>query len=216
MTDTDTRLDTIADAVASDAASEQQTILTFIGPDRTGVLDELTHAIAAARCHIDVVRVHILGGWFTVLMAISGEEAARQQATQVLGGISDRLGIELRHAPPRPTDELATSTRFNLLLSQDTSAADDAADDAEAMTQLSNLLRVINVNISDVVQQKPGPGHRFDLMFVLDVPRDVPVGHMRELLGQICNHLGVSWDLHDAVATADTSAAGSIATGADR
>lgn len=185
---------------ADNAATPQPTseadlsILTFIGADRTGVIDELSHAVSGLGCHIDKIRVATLAGWATVLMSVSGESTARQTLQSTLAEIAGRLEMEVRFATPKPTFNDDNNTRFDLRLSQPSERV-SAVDDAEAMTQVSNLLRVMNVNIADIEHEKPGRDFNFAFTFVVDVPRDVPLGHMRELLAQLTGGIGVDFEL---------------------
>ena len=62
------------------------------------------------------------------------------------------------------------------------------------MRQTSNLLRVLNINIRDVETRRT-TGGGFDMRMKIDVPRDVPVGKLRELLGQLLSQQPLQWDL---------------------
>ena len=68
------------------------------------------------------------------------------------------------------------------------------ADESTVVRQLSNLLRVLNVNMRDVDTRRTTAGG-FEMRTEIDVPRDVPVGKLRELLGQLLNEHPLRWDL---------------------
>lgn len=192
--------------VASDSSSgsagntgdAEQRVLIASGPDHPGVLDDISSAVADAGCQINRVRVANLSGWFAVLILIDGGSGGFDGLADRLPGIADRHGVQtqLRNV----AGEVAASKcmRFELDLSRPSGGSADAADESETLTRLSNLLRVMNVNIADIDQRRPQPGDAFELHLDLDVPRDVPVGRMRQLVGQLADGIGVTWHLHSA------------------
>ena len=81
-------------------------------------------------------------------------------------------------------------------------AAHESADGSASLRQLSNLLRVLNVNIADV---QTGPTEDaegaeaggFEIRMGIDVPADVPPPKFRELLGQLFAARKLRWQLTD-------------------
>ena len=59
-------------------------VLTAIGPDRPGLVDEISSFLAARKINIEDSRMAVLGGEFAIIMLASGET-----------GTVDLLGREL-------------------------------------------------------------------------------------------------------------------------
>ena len=57
-------------------------VLSLIGPDRPGIVDEVSHILAAGSCNIEDSRMAVLGGEFGLLMLLSGEPEAAKKAVE--------------------------------------------------------------------------------------------------------------------------------------
>ncbi len=177
-------------------------LLVAVGPDHPGILEEISHYAGDRRARIDGVKVVNLGGWFALLMRVSGGDDALRLFRSDLQILNERAG--LRAWVERPADRDAGVGQHELVL--DGGPAADAADEATTLRQASNLLRVLNVNISDVAtgfdgEDHPPPGGRppFHIRLRLDVPSDVPADKLGELLGQLLDGLGVRWSLGEVI-----------------
>ncbi|QEP44030.1 glycine cleavage system protein R [Ectothiorhodospiraceae bacterium BW-2] len=85
----------------------QLLVITALGHDRPGLIDQLTRPIRAANINILDSRMISLGGEFAVMMLTSGADHALQQLQQQLESESDRLQLTLqcRLTTPRPETE---------------------------------------------------------------------------------------------------------------
>ena len=167
-----------------------EALLMVSGADHPGILDDISHYIADRGAQIEAVRVVNLSGRFALLMQISGEEARIRSVEAELGGLMERTGIRVSVEPidDRDGGHIA-GTSFSL-----TAAGGKEADESTTLRQTSNLLRVMNINIRDV-ETKRTPAGGFDMRMKIDVPRDVPVGQLRELLGQLLGRQPLQWEL---------------------
>jgi len=55
-------------------------IISLIGPDRPGIVDEVSGLVAGAKCNIEDSRMAHLGGDFALMMLISGEDVGQVAA----------------------------------------------------------------------------------------------------------------------------------------
>lgn len=84
------------------AMSGSYAVLTAIGADRIGIVDDLSGLVAARSCNIEESRMAVLGGEFAVIMLVSGAAAALEQLSRDLSAAGVRLGL---HAQCRSTRE---------------------------------------------------------------------------------------------------------------
>lgn len=167
-----------------------QAMLVATGSDHPGILDDIGQYLADRGATIEAVRVSNLRGRFALLVLVSGEEPALKRLSADLHVLAERTGVRASiEAPDDPATGAAASTRFRL-----TANGDQHTDESSTLRQTSNLLRVLNVNMIDVETQRTASGG-FEMGLELDVPRDVPVGKLRELLGQLFNREHVHWEL---------------------
>lgn len=166
-------------------------LLLATGPDHPGILDEISHYVGDRGGRIEAMRVTNLGGYFALIMRLrttSASSAAR--LGEDLAALGERAGV--RASLERVVEgDAATGSRFELVLVGELATTDDA----EALRQASNLLRVLNVNIVDADTTPARAGRPFRIALDVDVPRNVPPAKFRELLGQLFAQLGVRWDL---------------------
>lgn len=80
-------------------------VLTAIGADRVGIVDDVSGLVAARACNIEESRMAVLGGEFAVIMLVSGAKDRLDGLAADLAGAGERLGLHLRIAAtrePRP------------------------------------------------------------------------------------------------------------------
>jgi glycine cleavage system transcriptional repressor len=78
-------------------------VLTAVGADRVGIVDDLSGAISAGGCNIEESKMAVLGGEFAVIMLVSGQTAAVDTLSRSLPGLGQKLSLHVEcratHAP---------------------------------------------------------------------------------------------------------------------
>ncbi len=80
-------------------------VLTAIGSDRVGIVDDLARMLADRRCNIEESRMSVLGGEFAVIMLVSAGADAAAALHGEAGRIGEAMGLHLQvrpTVPPRP------------------------------------------------------------------------------------------------------------------
>jgi glycine cleavage system transcriptional repressor len=77
-------------------------VLTAVGPDRVGIVDDLSGAVSAAGCNIEESKMSVLGGEFAVIMLVSGPDASVAPLSKSLPGLGEKLSL---HVECRATHE---------------------------------------------------------------------------------------------------------------
>ncbi len=76
-------------------------VVTAIGTDRVGIVDDLSGAIAGGSCNIEESKMAVLGGEFAVIMLVSGAAAAVESLTRALPAEGGRLALRIECRPTR-------------------------------------------------------------------------------------------------------------------
>ena len=169
--------------------------LVMAGRDRPGILDELSHFAADRGARLGDIETAALAGQFALIARLACDDAASAgRVREGLAMLGERCGARAWEA--EPDGDSAAGRKRRLVVTG--GRAGDAADEAEALRQAGNLLRVLDVNISDLSTSPPTDGAAFELRMRLSVPDAVPSGKFRELLGQLFDGLGAGWDLQPA------------------
>jgi glycine cleavage system transcriptional repressor len=74
-------------------------VLTAVGPDRPGLVSEISSLVLAAGANLEDSRMAILGGEFALLMLVSGDEAKVQAVESRSAGLAERLGLRIISKP---------------------------------------------------------------------------------------------------------------------
>jgi glycine cleavage system transcriptional repressor len=70
-------------------------VLTAVGPDRPGLVSEISSAVLAAGANLEDSRMAILGGEFALLVLVSGNEQAMREVEARGDALGTRLGLRL-------------------------------------------------------------------------------------------------------------------------
>jgi glycine cleavage system transcriptional repressor len=82
-------------------------VLTAIGSDRVGIVDDLSGSVTSAGCNIEESKMAVLGGEFAVIMLVSGPPGALDGLGKSLSGLGGNLGLRIES---RPTHEPSPGT----------------------------------------------------------------------------------------------------------
>ncbi len=81
--------------MASDSSEKTYLVLTAVGPDRSGLVSEISAAIHGAGANLEDSRMAILGGEFALLVLVSGSEAAASAVERASGPLGEKLGLRV-------------------------------------------------------------------------------------------------------------------------
>ena len=89
-------------------STKKYLVLTAVGPDRPGLVNEISSMVLAAGANLEDSRMAILGGEFALLVLVSGEQQAIDAVESRGREASERLGLRLltKHTTsPRATGD---------------------------------------------------------------------------------------------------------------
>jgi glycine cleavage system transcriptional repressor len=169
-------------------------ILTAIGPDRPGLVDQISEYVFARAGNIEDSRMVNLRGRFAVMMLIGGESNALEKL-RADGGLLAKetaLAIELHDAPPAHKSGTAVAYRLT----------GTAIDQPGLVNRVAKLLRGMNVNIESLeTMLRPAPytgAPMFEMELILSVPQSTPVNQLRQSVATACDELNIDWKLDRA------------------
>lgn len=158
-------------------------VLSALGSDRPGIVDQLARAAAASGCNIEDSRMTVLGGEFAVLMLVSGSAtaiSAMEQAAPSVGAGLD-LALLTRRTRPRPQQAAARPYRIEV----------SALDQPGLVHELANFFASRHINIETLETSTYAAPHTGSQMFALamtvNLPADVPVAGLRTAFLEHCD-----------------------------
>ena len=174
-------------------------ILTAIGTDRPGIVDELSQFIFDRGGNIEDSRMVNLRGQFAIMVLVGAAADAAQRIAKDLPEFAKRIDMqaELRPAgaePPRGEKGAVDALAYRLV--------GTGIDQPGLVHRLAHLLREMNVNIESLeTRLTPAPytgAPMFELEAVLSVPRATQLSQLRQKLGAACDEINMDWDLRTA------------------
>lgn len=171
----------------------QHVILTAIGADRPGIVDEVSEFIFERGGNIEDSRMVNLRGQFAMMVLIAGESSAIEGIRRGIDELTrqSRLRAELRPAESDQPTASAHALPFRLTAS--------TMDQAGLVHRFAHLLREMHVNIESLdthLVSAPVTGApMFEMELIITVPREKSLIHLREKLGQLGDEFNIDWEL---------------------
>ena len=168
------------------------TVLTAIGEDRPGLVEEVSEFVFARGGSIEDSRMANMHGQFAIVMSIAGPPAAIERITADLDALGRRTRIDARLTPAARAVAPATPRLPHRLTGR-------ALDQAGLVHHVANVLRSLDVNIESMettLEAAPVTGAPvFAMDLVIAVPSETPVQALRDELGRVCDALNIDWHL---------------------
>ena len=173
----------------------QQLVISAIGPDRTGLVDELTAALERHGANIADSRMINLRGRFAVVMLAEASTGAEQlgedisQTAEALGmTVTVRLSEQEAEAPPKRSVPYRVRTY--------------AMDQIGLVHRITHAMHLLGVNIEELdtrLEHAPHTGAPlFSMDMIIAVPPDVKVKSVRDELEELCDELNCDLDIDRA------------------
>ena len=174
-------------------------ILTAIGVDRAGLVDEVSRYIFDRGGNIEDSRMVNLRGQFAIMLLVSGDEGTIGKLRHEQSRLAESSGlqVDVRQTPAAPSGAAAKPSdamAFRFLAT--------AVDRAGIVQRISHLLRELNVNIESLETRLTAAPYTgapvFEMESVLSVPRATPLSQLRQKLGAVCDEMNMDWELKPA------------------
>jgi glycine cleavage system regulatory protein len=170
----------------------QHAVLTAIGPDHLGLVDEVTRFVADCGGNLEDSRMVNLRGQFAMMMLVAGPAEVVQRLRDGLDELQAVSGLHAEvqiAAAGRPTSSPALPYKLSTW----------AMDHPGLMQSVTHVLGELGVNIESAESSlRPAPytnAPLFEMELVLAVPQSLHVADLREALGRLCDDLNIDWHL---------------------
>jgi glycine cleavage system transcriptional repressor len=170
----------------------RRTVLTAIGEDRPGLVEEVSEFVLARGGSIEDSRMANMHGQFAIVMSIVGPQEAIDRIAADLDALNLRTRIHARLTPASQPAAAAVPARPYRLTGR-------ALDQTGLVHQVAHLLRSLDVNIESMettLEAAPvtgAPVFAMDLMIA--VPAATPIQRLRDELARVCDSLNIDWNL---------------------
>ena len=171
-----------------------QLIITAVGPDRPGIVGELTGHLHASGGNLLDSRMVNLRGEFAMMMLVEVPDDATARMKTELPTLGDRIGLRVTISPQGAVAKHVQGLPYVLKTY--------SLDQPGIVARVSRVLREFGVNIEDLsARQESAPfagSPLFSTDMRLTVPPQVPLGKLKQQLEAVGNELNCDIDLDPA------------------
>ena len=171
-----------------------QLIISAVGPDRPGIVGELTGHLHSIGGNILDSRMVNFRGEFALMVLLELPDAAAAQLSKELPRLGESMRLSLSLTPQEQRPPAVAGLRYQLKTY--------SMDQPGIVAKLTNLLRQHGVNIEDLVAHQESAAFAGSPLFTTEiqmtVPPSVPLRKLRDELEALCNELNCDVDLEPA------------------
>lgn len=158
-------------------------VLTAVGPDRPGLVNELSQMIHSAGANLEDSRMAILGGEFALLLLVSGSEQALGKVEQAGPSLAEELGLRLMLKRTARRDSPRDFLSYRIRVT--------GVDRPGIVHAVAGVLAKRGINVASLdsrVSYAPLSGTpMFTLDAELQVPSELALSELRRELSAICD-----------------------------
>jgi glycine cleavage system transcriptional repressor len=165
----------------------QLIVISAVGTDRTGVVQDLTKVILACGGNIEESRMTTLGREFAMLLLVSGNWHTLSRLEQGLDRLRDStdLAISIKETVEKPVEEDRMPYAVDVV----------ALDQQGIVFNLANFFATRDIEIADVATRSYAAAHTgapmFAVQMAVNVPSSIHVAQLRDEFLELCDRLNL-------------------------
>ena len=161
--------------------SKEHLVITAVGPDRVGLVEQITQFLLKEGCNIEDSKMAAFCGEFAIILLVSGEAIALERVSQSLDSLTAQIGLVFSSKKTSPRAPVGSALPCRLQAS--------CLDHPGVVHQLSSVLSRKGINIESMettTHEAPMSGTPiFQLEARLSVPPQVNLHDLRSELEEI-------------------------------
>lgn len=165
----------------------QLIVISAVGTDRTGVVQDLTKVILSCGGNIEESRMTTLGTEFAMLLLVSGNWHTLSRLEQGLDKLCEgnRLAVSIRKTDIKPAEEDRLPYAVDVV----------ALDQQGIVYNLADFFSSRDIEIADVATRSYSAAHTGAPMFAVQMAVNVPssqnIANLREEFLEVCDRLNL-------------------------
>lgn len=169
---------------------QQFLVISAVGRDRPGIVNQLSDAILASGGNIADSRMSVLGGEFALILLVNGEEAAIAALENRLPAMQEQLELTLVSRRTQARAQAGGVPYYVEVVSM---------DHPGIVRDVAEFFSSRNINIEELSTRTYPAAHTGTPMFALNmtisVPPSLSVSATRKAFIQFCDDLNLDGDL---------------------
>lgn len=165
----------------------QSLVITAIGADRPGIVNELTEVLLKAGLNIEDSRMSVLGGEFAVMLLVTGDKSAIDTINQQKDSLSTSLDLDVLIKLTISGNENDSFAQYKITV--------EGMDNPGIVHKLARYLSQHSINIVNMQTDSGHAPHTGTPMFTVNMLVDIPTGQIIEQVetdfAALCNELSM-------------------------
>jgi glycine cleavage system transcriptional repressor len=165
----------------------EQLVITALGDDRPGIVDELSNALFRHKLNIEDSRMSVLGGEFAVLLLVSGGQASIDDFVADTASLEQSLNMKILVK--------ATSSKGSKQAMVPYTVEVVAIDHPGIVHKLASFFSSRQINIVDLHTERYAAAHTATPMFAVNItigiPADMSIKALRDEFINMCDELNL-------------------------
>lgn len=165
----------------------QLIVISAVGADRTGVVQDITKVILSCGGNIEESRMATLGSEFAMLLLVSGNWHTLNRLEQGLDKlcVDDQLSVSIRKTSVRPAEVDRMPYAVDVV----------ALDQQGIVFNLAEFFSSRDIEIADVATRSYAAAHTgapmFAVQMAVNVPSSIQIAQLREDFLEVCDRLNL-------------------------
>jgi glycine cleavage system transcriptional repressor len=165
----------------------QLIVISAVGSDRKGVVQDITKVILACGGNIEESRMTTLGTEFAMLMLVSGNWHTLSRLEDQLAKLSsdDKLSVSIRKTSERLTKEDRMPYAVDVV----------SLDQQGIVYNLANFFSSHDIEIADVATRHYAAAHTgapmFEVQMAINIPASIHVAQFRDAFHEFCDQMNM-------------------------
>ena len=166
-------------------------VISALGADRPGIVDELSNIIYSHELNIEDSRMTVLGGEFAVLLLVSGELTSLDTLQAEAAEIEQALQMSLLMKPTTESNVSGDAIPYSVEVA--------ALDNPGIVNSIASFFSSQNINIVNLETERYAAPHTGSPMFALHmtigISADTNIAQLREAFMDTCDELNLDAEL---------------------
>jgi glycine cleavage system transcriptional repressor len=162
-------------------------VISALGKDRPGIVDNLTKTILDDGCNIADSRMTVLGGEFAVLLMVEGKWNTLAKLEEALPALEQQLGMTIIAKRTEARDNVSEQLPYAVEVV--------SLDHPGIVHHLASFFSRREINIEDLVTSSyaaPHTGTRmFSVHMTVGIPGDIHIASLRDEFMEFCDSLNL-------------------------
>ncbi len=169
-------------------------VISAVGQDRPGIVNQLSKAIFDNGCNVEDSRMTVLGGEFALILMVSGSWDAIARLEDQTSSLQKDLGLTIVARRTEPRTDATGLVPYEI----DVVAMDHPGIVHEVAEFFSNR----KINIEEMTTGSYAAAHTgtpmFSLKMTIAAPADIPIAQLRDDFAEFCDDLNLDAALEPA------------------